>query len=62
MTSPHTSLTARQRQAALHAIDWLEKAINAVERYDYQASDHAVGIARRYIEEAERLTYTASEA
>lgn len=57
-----STLSAQQRQAALIAIDWLEKAITAIELADYQASDHAVGVARMHIEKAERLTYTASEA
>jgi hypothetical protein len=49
----HTERRAKERHHALMAIEWLEYAIYAIERADYQATEHAISIARMHLVNAE---------
>lgn len=50
-----TERRARERQHALQAIEWLERAIYSIEKADYQATARAINIARQHLDEAEGL-------
>ncbi|MFH1493774.1 MAG: hypothetical protein ABIG70_03135 [Pseudomonadota bacterium] len=52
---------AQEHQHALHAIDWMEIAIYAIERSDYQASDHAICVALMHIKTAAGLTHERND-
>lgn len=52
----NTQRIAIGRNHALQAIEWLEIAIYAIERSDFQASDHAIGVARTNLQRAEEMS------
>lgn len=52
-----TQRIAIARNHALRAIEWLETAIYAIERSDFKASDHAIGVARISLKQAEENSH-----
>lgn len=42
----------RERQHIMQAITWLDSAIYALDKYDYEAAQVAIQVSRKYIDEA----------
>jgi hypothetical protein len=45
----------RERQHIMQAIYWLDGAIYALDKYDYEAAQIAIQVSRKHIDEAEAV-------
>jgi hypothetical protein len=52
---------ARERQHIMQAINWLDKAIFALDKHDYNAAQVAITVSRKHIDEAEGMQHVCSD-